>query len=127
VLRPGGAMVLCDLLLKRDLSIADVYRFRQELSILDRSFGKAKMETLDFYEAVMRRQGFHSLHRIDISRQVFPTLDKWKENLERHRKFLAGLLPEEDLDNFARSCDVLKRFFAEDILGYGIVAGVKAN
>jgi 27-O-demethylrifamycin SV methyltransferase len=127
VLRPGGAMLLCDLVLKRELSIAEVYRLRQELSVLERAFGKAKMETLDFYEAVMRRQGFRALQRIDISREVYPTLDKWKENLERHRVSLAALLPAQDLDNFARSCDVLKKFFAGDILGYGIVTGVKAN
>jgi hypothetical protein len=47
-------MLLCDLILKREFSVADVYQLQDDLAVLERSFGKAKMETLDYYEATMR-------------------------------------------------------------------------
>jgi 27-O-demethylrifamycin SV methyltransferase len=127
VLRAGGTMVLCDLVLKRELSLADIYRLREDLARLERSFGQAKMETLDFYEATLRRQGFAEVERHDISREAFPTLERWKENLERNRTALSAHLPAEEIDNFARCCEILKDLFARDVLGYGIVKGVKGE
>jgi 27-O-demethylrifamycin SV methyltransferase len=125
VLRAGGTMVLCDLVLKRDLSLAEVYRLRDDLATLERSFGRAKMETLDFYEGVLRAQGFVDVERLDISREARPTLDRWKENLEKNRAALAAHLAPADAADFARSCDILRDLFAGERLGYGIIRGTK--
>jgi cyclopropane fatty-acyl-phospholipid synthase-like methyltransferase len=125
VLRPGGTLVLCDLVLKRDLSLAEVYRLRGDLATLERSFGRAKMETLEFYEAALRAQGFAEVSRRDISAEAFPTLDRWKENLEKNRAVLAAHLPTADVADFARSCDILKALFSDERLGYGLVTGRK--
>jgi 27-O-demethylrifamycin SV methyltransferase len=127
VLRAGGTMLLCDLVLKREFSVADIYRLRDDLARLEGSFGKAKMETLGFYEATMRSRGFVQIEQRDISREVLPTLEKWKENLERNRVALTAHLAEEEIDNFARSCEILKGLFARELLGYGIVKGVKGG
>jgi 27-O-demethylrifamycin SV methyltransferase len=127
VLRPGGTMLLCDLILKRQLTLVDIYRLREELSVLERSFGKAKMETLDFYRKTMRAQGFVAIDSRDISGEALPTLDKWQENLERNRVPLTAHLDEKDLGDFARSCEILKDLFAQEVLGYGIVTGSKGD
>ena len=127
VLRPGGTMLLCDLILKRQLTLADIYRLRKELLVLERSFGKAKMETLDFYQETMRAQGFVEVDSRDISNEALPTLDRWQENLERNRMPLAAHLAEKDIDDFARSCEILKNLFAQEVLGYGIVTGGKGD
>jgi cyclopropane fatty-acyl-phospholipid synthase-like methyltransferase len=127
VLRPGGRLLLCDLILKREVSLMDVYRLRSDLAVLERSFGEAKMETLDFYEAAARAAGFVEIERRDISREIRPTLDRWKENVERNRAELAAHLDEEDIENFARSCDILKELFSSELLGYGMVAGVRGG
>jgi cyclopropane fatty-acyl-phospholipid synthase-like methyltransferase len=125
VLRGGGTMLLCDLVLKRDLSVADIYRNRGDLQVLERSFGNAKMETLNFYASTMQTVGFSDLTQIDISREVFPTLEKWQANVESNRGSLTSYLPESEIDNFVHSCRILKRMFAQDVLGYGIVMGTK--
>jgi 27-O-demethylrifamycin SV methyltransferase len=125
VLRPDGAMLLCDLILKRALTLADVYQLREELTVLERSFGKAKMETLDFYRETLRAAGFVKIECRDISDEVVPTLDKWEQNLETNRELLAVHLAEEDIDDFARSCEILRRLFRREVLGYGIVTGAK--
>jgi 27-O-demethylrifamycin SV methyltransferase len=125
VLRPGGTMVLCDLVLERDLSLAEVYRMRDDLATLERSFGRAKMETLDFYEAALRAQGFTGIEKRDISRQVAPTLDRWRENLEQNRAALSAHLSSAEMADFGRSCDILEALFASDRLGYGIVKATR--
>lgn len=127
VLRTGGSLLLCDLILKREVSVADVYRLRNDLKVLERSFGKTRMETLDAYESALAALGFVDIERRDISREVLPTLDRWKENLERNRAELAAHLAEEDIGNFVRSCDILKELFAGELLGYGIVTGVRGG
>jgi 27-O-demethylrifamycin SV methyltransferase len=127
VLRPGGTMLLCDLILKRQLTLADIYGLRKELSVLESSFGKAKMETLDFYRKTMRAQGFVNIESRDISNEALPTLDRWQKNLERNRLPLAAHLDERDLDDFARSCEILKDLFSQEVLGYGIVTGKKGD
>ena len=127
VLRPDGAMLLCDLTLKRPLTVADVYHLRDELSVLERSFGRAKMETLAFYQETLRAEGFVKIDCRDISNDVLPTLDKWEENLETNRELLAVHLAEEEIDDFARSCEILRDLFLREVLGYGMVTGAKES
>jgi 27-O-demethylrifamycin SV methyltransferase len=127
VLRAGGKLLLCDLILKREASVAEVYRLRNDLKVLQRSFGEASMETLDFYESALDDLGFVGIERRDVSREVLPTLDRWKENLARHRHELAAHLTPEDIENFDRSCSILKELFAGEFLGYGIVIGARGG
>lgn len=127
VLRAGGTIVLCDQILRRPLSIAELYRLRTDLIGVERSFGQAKMETLDYYEATLRAQGFGRIERRDISRETLPTLEEWKRNLERHRSVLTAQVGADYVDNFAHSCDVLEGLFAREMFGYGIVKGVKED
>ena len=125
VLRPGGAMLLCDLILKQEFSVMDIYRYRDQLNVLERCFGKAKMETLDFYEGTIRAQGFECIEIRDISNEAFPTLDKWRQNLERNQRELAGRFSAEEIDLFARACDILTELFTAELLGYGMLKAVK--
>jgi cyclopropane fatty-acyl-phospholipid synthase-like methyltransferase len=127
VLRAGGAMLLCDQILMRDFSVADLYRLRHDLVQVERVFGQAKMETLDFYESTMRAQGFVQIERRDISREAFPTLARWKENLELNRVALTAHIGEEYVDDFARACDILTELFTRELFGYGLVKGVKGT
>lgn len=126
VLRNNGVMLLCDLILKRELTVLDIYNLREDISALNRSFGKAKMETLNFYQKTMQAVGFTKIGSHDISDMVFPTLDKWLENLESNQISISAHLPMNEIDNFARSCEILKKLFTQEVLGYGIVTGIKS-
>jgi len=76
VLKNRGCMLLCDVMLRKKLTVMDVYRYQKELTILEKSFGKARMETLNFYAAKMGAYGFTDIETLDLSRQAFPTLAK---------------------------------------------------
>jgi len=127
VLKNNGRMLLCDVILRQEFTVMDVYKCQKELAILEESFGKAKMETLDFYEAKMAAQGFTDIETIDISKQAFPTLRKWKRNILQSKDAVSKFFNEDDFDNFLflLSCDILTDLFNKGIFGYGLVSGVK--
>lgn len=125
VLRPGGCVLLCDLVLKQAFSVADLYRYREDLAMLEQSFGDAKMESLEFYQAAFAARGFSRIESHDISQEAMPTLQRWKENLARNQSSLAACFADEAMENFSRSCSILTRFFRDNRLGYGIIKAVK--
>jgi len=125
VLKNNGCLLLCDLTLIEEFGIAEVFKYKEELAILERSFGKAKMETLSFYERKLAEQGFKDVEVVDISAKVTRTLTEWKENTTTNKDQILRFLDEEGIDGFLRSCDILSAFFADRVLGYGQAKGVK--
>jgi 27-O-demethylrifamycin SV methyltransferase len=49
VLKPGGRLVLCDIMLDHKLSLPQVIEYRDEFLLLRDVYGRAKMEPLDYY------------------------------------------------------------------------------
>jgi cyclopropane fatty-acyl-phospholipid synthase-like methyltransferase len=125
VLKNNGRMLLCDQMLLREFTAIDVLKYRKELAVVERSFGKAKVETIDFYKAKMGERGFKDVEAVDISEQAFPTLEKWKENILQKKDRVLEHFSEEDFNSFVLSCDILMGLFNEGIWGYGLVSGVK--
>ena len=125
VLKKDGCLVLCDLILIEELGIAEIFKYREQLAVLERSFGKAKMETLGFYERELSEQGFKDVEVVDISAKVTRTLTEWKENTVSNKNEILRFLDQEAIDDFLRSCDILSDFFESRVLGYGQAKGVK--
>jgi 27-O-demethylrifamycin SV methyltransferase len=122
VLRPGGRLVLCDVMLRRRLPLAEVLRRAKAFDLLRRVFGRAVMETLDFYAEQAEARGLRVDVRDDLSAATRPTFARWKENAARHREAVVRLVGETYADDFARSCDVLLGLWDEGVLGYGLLA-----
>ncbi len=127
VLKQGGALVLCDLFLKRNFSVADIYDLRSELAMLENSFGKAKMATVPFYRECLAEVGFDSIETLDISDSVKPTLCAWKENVDSNIESIETLLEPKAIDDFLRTCDILAQFFDQNLLGYGLIRARKSG
>jgi 27-O-demethylrifamycin SV methyltransferase len=125
VLRPGGSIVLCDLILKRDLSVTDIYNLRDELATLESAFGKAKMATVPFYHECMTAAGFQAIESLDISDSVKPTLRAWKENVALNLERIEALLEPQAIDDFLKTCDILEQFFDQNLLGYSLIRAHK--
>lgn len=125
VLKNDGCVLLCDLILIEEFGIEEIFKYREELAILERSFGKAKMETLAFYERKLSEQGFKDVEVVDISAKVTRTLTEWKENAVSNKDQILRFLDEEAMDGFLRSCDILSGFFENRVLGYGQAKGIK--
>ena len=127
VLKNYGTMLLSDLILKRDLTVVEIYNYRRELRILEKSFGKVKMVTLKNYSQELKKTGFSEIETIDISKWVFPTLGHWQNNITQNRKSILKHFDEDNVSNFLLSCEILKDFFKDTILGYGLVKAKKVE
>ena len=121
VLKSKGKLLLCDLILKNELNFAEIYKYRKELSILEKSFGKTKMITLDNYRAILKETGFTDIKTFDISQYTYPTVHCWRENISKNKSRILEFFSETTVNCFMQSCDILSSFFQDNILGYGIV------
>jgi len=122
VLRPGGRLVLCDVITVRKLALPEVLREARAFDLLRLVFGRAKMETLDFYRSALEEAGAEVTHVEDVSRQTRPTFVRWRENAARHGDAATALIGAEDRQRFVDSCDVLERMWDERVLGYGLIS-----
>jgi 27-O-demethylrifamycin SV methyltransferase len=125
VLRPGGRMVLCDVILGRDLPLAEKLSRAQDFLHLHYAFGRAKMEALETYRRLGERAGLRLTTLTDISDQTFPTFAQWRSRLESHRGEVRALIGEDGLEHFLASCEILPALWQQRILGYGLMVAVK--
>jgi cyclopropane fatty-acyl-phospholipid synthase-like methyltransferase len=125
VLRPGGRMVLCDIVLRRPLDLAEVRRLREPLTLLRAVFGDARMEQLSEYGRLAEASGLAVDEQRDLTADTRPTFDAWAANATRHRDAVVALIGEEATDQFAASCDVLRGFWDDGTLGYALITAVK--
>ena len=125
VLRPGGRMALCDIVLRRPMPFDEVRRLRKPLWLLREVFGDARMEPLDRYAELAGSNGLTVERRDDLTAATRPTFARWRENAKTHRDAVVGSIGEEDWERFVESCDVLERFWDDGTLGYGLLAARK--
>ena len=120
VLRPRGRMVLCDIMLLREIPFDELLAIRKDVLVLDQVFGKAVMRKLPEYARLAKDAGFCVISQLDISRETLPTLDRWRANSELHASVVSELLGPVGLSRFRAACDILSRFWL-DRLGYGLL------
>lgn len=125
VLRPGGRVVLCDIIVKRKLALAEVIDYRDEFLLLRDVFGRAIMEPLSFYRHQLESNGMVVSAESDISMPTYPTFGRWRENAKANRDSVCEMIGERAWEQFLLSCDVLEKFWQDDILGYGIICARK--
>lgn len=126
LLKPGGRLVLCDIMLQQHLPLLEVIRYRDDFLLLHDVFGRARMETLDFYAGEAEANGLTVELREDITAATRPTFECWRRNAEANREKILSHLDEADWDKFFLSCDVLEKFWDCGVLGYGLLAASRA-
>lgn len=122
VLRPGGRLVLCDLLRHREIPFAEVRERRADFTTLRDAFGDAHFETLAFHTEGLTRRGLTVEVADDLTEQTLPTFDAWRANAAEHRDRVVELIGEDGHTAFVRSCDILEGFWRDGTFGYGLVA-----
>lgn len=125
VLRHSGTLALCDIVLRRPMSLADVRRLRDPLSMLREVFGDARMEPLERYVALAEQCGLQVQEQLDLTSATRPTFSRWRDNADRYREQVVALLGERDWRRFVDSCAVLERFWDDGTLGYGLLVADK--
>jgi cyclopropane fatty-acyl-phospholipid synthase-like methyltransferase len=125
VLRPGGILVLCDIMLRRNLEAADIRSKSREFLHLHYTFGHAKLESLDSYQRMLRVAGLQVLEALDLSDSAFPTLRHWQCRLEANVEAVRALIGAEGVEHFRASCEILPTFWQSGIFGYGLIAAAR--
>lgn len=125
VLRPGGRLVLCDIVRRREVPFLEVRERRTDLAILRAAFGEARMDPLDSYTASLRALGMEITDETDISEQTFPTLAAWRANAEANAEQVIGLIGRQAHEDFLRATRILEAFWSDGTLGYGILSAAK--
>jgi 27-O-demethylrifamycin SV methyltransferase len=123
VLRPGGRIALCDLMLARPMPFDEVRRLHKPLAVLRDAFGAARMETRAVYEQLFADSGIDVDVSLDLTEATRPTFDAWRHNAEGHEQAVVAQIGREGLDAFLQSCDILDGFWGDGTMGYGLVAG----
>lgn len=125
VLRRGGTVVLCDIILRRELSPAEILHRSRDFLHLHYAFGHAKLEALGTYRRFAELADLKVVESMDISDAVFPTLIEWRCRLEDHSEEVRDLIGDEGVEHFSASCDILPTLWEQQFFGYGLIAAVK--
>ena len=125
VLCPGGRLVLCDIIRKRDIPFTEVRVRRDDFATLRAAFGDAHMEPLEDYATTLEGLGLTVSGAADISEPTFPTFTAWRANIELHERTVRELLGDKGVDDYVRATHILEGFWEDGTLGYGILAAEK--
>jgi 27-O-demethylrifamycin SV methyltransferase len=125
VLVPGGRLVLCDIIRRREIPFAEIRARRKDFATLRAAFGDAHMESLERYVSMLEALGARVTERADISQPTLPTFAAWRANVDAHYGALEPLMGAEWIDDFVRSTHILEAFWRDGTLGYGILAALK--
>jgi 27-O-demethylrifamycin SV methyltransferase len=126
VLRPGGRVVLCDVIRHREIPFTELRARRAEFATLRDVYGVARMDPLASYVDRLAGEGLTVELAEDLTTATLPTFDRWRHNLERQHDEVTALLGADGGAEFARSIDILDAFWRDGTLGYGIVAASKS-
>jgi 27-O-demethylrifamycin SV methyltransferase len=125
VLRPGGRLVLCDLVRWREIAFAEVRRRRDDFAVLREAFGDAHFESLDGFTSLAASHGLEVDRVDDLTAATLPTFDRWRANADAHRDAVVDLVGVDGHEAFVRSCDLLEAFWRDGTFGYGLVSATR--
>jgi 27-O-demethylrifamycin SV methyltransferase len=125
VVEIGGKVVLCDLTLRRRLSAKEIVERQDDIRLLETCFGKARLEPLESYIPLFESSGLKDIEILDLSNQVTPTIECWRDNVKNNRRELSEFVSDDHVERFIRSCEILEEYFKSDVWGYGYIIGEK--
>ena len=126
-LAPGGRLVLCDIVRRREIPFHEVRTRRQDFVTLRAAFGDAHMQPLESYTSALEQLGMTIRDATDISAPTQLTFPAWRGNVELHETALHELLGRRGVDDFLRATHILDFFWNDGTLGYGILAASKRS
>jgi cyclopropane fatty-acyl-phospholipid synthase-like methyltransferase len=125
VLRPGGRVALCDIVLRRKLDLAAVRGLMKPLAVLRDVFGEARMEPVSEYRHLFEASGLEITSESDLTEPTRPTFAGWRANAMRERASVTAALGDEYWSRFVEATSVLEGFWEDGTLGYALLVAEK--
>lgn len=130
VLKPKGTLLLCDLMYVYNEPISNVIKILKSFVKYSQAkfvYGVVKPWPLERYWSAIHKLGFNDITTINISKNVFPTMANWKQNVITNEAEIlrANKYTKEEISNFIQSCERLELIFDQSIIGYAIVKAIK--
>lgn len=125
LLRSGGRLSLCDIVLHREIPFAEVRKRMADFVTLREAFGDAHMEPIARYEELARSAGLEVDETIDLTQRTLPTFERWRRNAGDHDEEVRGLLGDEGREAFVRGADILEGMWGDGTMGYALLAAHK--
>lgn len=125
VLRPGGRMVLCDIIRRREIPFLELRERREEFAVLRAAHGAARMDPLDSYARLAEAAGLEVEVVRDLTQETLQTFSRWQANVDTHRDEVNELMGVEGVGAFEESLRILEAFWRDGTLGYGLIAARK--
>ena len=125
VLKPGGRLVLCDIIRRREIPFAEVRERRRDLTKLREVFGDAHMEPLEDYGSTLEQLGMSVTDSTDITEPTLPTFATWRASVDANEPALRDLIGQQAIEDFVEGTNILEAFWQDGTLGYGILAAEK--
>lgn len=125
LLKPGGYVLLADVMLSKEINAVMRLRNFFKFITLLKAFGRGKLETSEYYAFLMRQTGFKNIISKNIKKQAEGTLDWWEKNIKKNRSHLLDIMKTSEISAFERAVDALRYFFREDYFCYYIFKAEK--
>lgn len=125
VLRPGGRVVLCDIVRRREIPFREVRDRRADFVTLRTAMGDARMEPVAFYADGFTQAGLVVDRTDDLTTATLATFDRWRDNARAHQSQVGAVLGREGLAAFMRTCDILEGLWQDGTFGYALLSAYK--
>ncbi len=122
LLREDGRLTLADVVLRRELTLRDLRRLNSKLAVLREVFGDAQMVPAADLGELAEACGLTSVHTTDITAQVLPTYQRWRERALEVRERVEGPLGASTYAAFLEGCQIMAELMHDDVLGYVLLA-----
>jgi 27-O-demethylrifamycin SV methyltransferase len=127
VLRPGGRVVWCDIVRRREIDFLELRTRRDDFRTLRAAFGDARMDPVDTYRTRFVDAGLIVDHAEDLTAVTRPTFARWRRNSYEHEPTVVDLLGLDGLTDFRASCDILDGLWEEGTFGYALLSASKSQ
>ena len=127
VLRPGGRMVLCDLVRRREIPFLELRQKRHEFAVLRAAFGAARMDPLEEYAELAEHAGLEVDLAQDLTDATRPTFARWQANVDEHRLEVTEILGGPSVAEFEEALRILDAFWGDGTLGYAILSATRES
>jgi cyclopropane fatty-acyl-phospholipid synthase-like methyltransferase len=124
VLKPGGTIVLCDVISRLQYRIAQVI-FIFLLFRAVKIFGLGRVENLEYYRKGFAKAGFKNIKTYDISKETYPTMNVWRNNLINNMDKVKEVFSKNEIEAWHKALDALETAYTKNAAGYGMVKAFK--